>query len=104
MVDTSKFTDYIARITDNDAPTSNVFLLEGMIRSMVSISGEHRTEETEAGKKTLFEEEVLAPLCADLHENGTVQLLPQKDGRLYRKEPLDRRRNGYRFVWKSAAK
>ena len=81
-----------------------MFLLEGMIRSMVSISGEHRTEETEAGKKTLFEEEVLAPLCADLQESGTVQLLPQKDGRLYRKEPLDRRRNGYRFVWKSAAK
>lgn len=58
----------------------------------------------ETGKETLFEEKVLAPLCADLHENGTIQLLLQKDGRLYRKEPLDRRRNGYRFVWKSAAK
>ena len=70
LVDTSKFTDYIARITDNDAPTSNVFLLEGMIRSMVSISGEHRTEETEAGKKTLFEEEVLCGPAGK--RNGTA--------------------------------
>ena len=103
LVDTSKFTDYIGLLTDDEAPTSSVFLLEGTIRTLVGTSDQFvEGGETEEKKETLFEEKVLDPLCAVLQESGRVRLLPQKDGRLYRKEPLDRRRNGYRFVWKRA--
>lgn len=99
MLDTSKFKDYIAGITDNEKPTSNVFLLEGTIRALTGLSSACEAEETKDKRGELFEQQVLVPLCNELQKSGNVHLIPQKEGQLFIKESLDRCRDGYRFVW-----
>lgn len=106
MADTSMFKAFIARVTDSDMPTSNVFLPAGTIRSLLRCEDAGNKEIDLFGSDEMFEETILSPLCRELQESGAVCLVPQKDGRLFNKEPLDKKnssRCGYRFVWRNTA-
>ena len=82
MLDTSKFKDYIAGITDNEKPTSNVFLLEGTIRALTGLSSACEAEETKDKRGELFEQQVfmLAQTDLDFHFSSPLRCRVAPEG------------------------
>lgn len=69
------------------------------LKELFNIPKEAYMREKGGFDRANFEKKIIEPICEDLKNCTMIQLVPNEDGKLYRKVKQGSRVRGYEFVW-----